>query len=158
MKQVKARRQLTVLVLVLSTLGISAVLYKHFSLGFPLLTSETQEVWQVESRISFTALGGPTTVKLNMPDSAETLRPIFSRSLAPEFDFSIDSEDGRHVAQWQREDAPPGETQVMSISLYDKVENLQYSEAHWLAGGLVIFSLVLLGFIYSLKRGDTKSE
>ena len=113
MKQVKARRQLTVLVLVLSTLGISAVLYKHFSLGFPLLASETQEVWQVESRISFTALGGPTTVKLNMPDSAETLRPIFSRSLAPEFEFSIDSEDGRHVAQWQREDAPAGETQVM---------------------------------------------
>ncbi|MCP3907062.1 MAG: molybdate ABC transporter permease subunit [Oceanicoccus sp.] len=51
----------------------------------------------------------------------------------------------------------PGETQVLSISLYDKVESLQYSEAHWLAGGLVIFSLLLLAFIYSLKRGDAKS-
>ena len=46
----------------------------------------------------------------------------------------------------------PGETQVLSISLYDKVENLQYAEAHWLAGGLVIFSLLLLSLIYKLNR------
>ena len=52
----------------------------------------------------------------------------------------------------------PGETQVLSITLYDKVENLQYSEAHWLAAGLVVFSLVLLGFIYSLKRVGTKAN
>ncbi len=46
----------------------------------------------------------------------------------------------------------PGETQVLSIALYDKVENLQYSEAHWLAAGLVIFSLLLLALIYSFNR------
>jgi molybdate transport system permease protein len=46
----------------------------------------------------------------------------------------------------------PGETQVLSIALYDKVENLQYSQAHWLAGGLIIFSLALLALIYSLNR------
>ncbi|MEE8056330.1 MAG: molybdate ABC transporter permease subunit [Pseudomonadales bacterium] len=46
----------------------------------------------------------------------------------------------------------PGETQVLSIALYDKVENLQYNEAHWLAGGLVIFSLLLLALIYSFNR------
>ena len=48
----------------------------------------------------------------------------------------------------------PGETQVLSIALYDKVENLQYSEAHWLAGGLVIFSLLLLALIYNLNRDN----
>lgn len=46
----------------------------------------------------------------------------------------------------------PGETQVLSIALYDRVENLQYTEAHWLAAGLVIFSLLLLALIYSLNR------
>lgn len=46
----------------------------------------------------------------------------------------------------------PGETQVLSIALYDKVENLQYSEAHWLAGGLVVFSLLLLATIYRFNR------
>ena len=46
----------------------------------------------------------------------------------------------------------PGETQVLSITLYDKVENLQYTEAHWLAGGLVVFSLMLLATIYRFNR------
>ena len=42
----------------------------------------------------------------------------------------------------------PGETQVLSIALYDQVESLQFAEAHRLAGGLVVFSLVLLFLLY----------
>jgi molybdate transport system permease protein len=42
----------------------------------------------------------------------------------------------------------PGETQVLSIALYDQVETLRFDEAHRLAAGLVIFSLLLLFFIY----------
>jgi molybdate transport system permease protein len=42
----------------------------------------------------------------------------------------------------------PGETQVLSIALYDFVETLRFDEAHRLAGGLVIFSLALLFFLY----------
>ena len=42
----------------------------------------------------------------------------------------------------------PGETQVLSIALYDQVESLQFGEAHRLAAGLVVFSLVLLFFLY----------
>ena len=42
----------------------------------------------------------------------------------------------------------PGETQVLSIALYDQVETLRFDEAHRLAGGLVIFSLALLFLIY----------
>ena len=52
----------------------------------------------------------------------------------------------------------PGETQVLSIALFDKVESLQYSQAHFLAAGLVLFSVVLLAFIYSLNSSsNTKS-
>lgn len=46
----------------------------------------------------------------------------------------------------------PGETQVLSIALYDRVESLQYTEAHQLAAGLVIFSLLLLSLLYRLNR------
>ena len=46
----------------------------------------------------------------------------------------------------------PGETQVLSTALYDRVETLQYTSAHWLAGGLIIFSLLLLSFIYRLNK------
>ena len=42
----------------------------------------------------------------------------------------------------------PGETQVLSIALFDQVETLQFDRAHRLAGGLVAFSLALLFVLY----------
>ena len=48
----------------------------------------------------------------------------------------------------------PGETQVLSIALYDKVENLQYDQAHYLSAGLIVFSLALLALIYSMNRSS----
>jgi len=46
----------------------------------------------------------------------------------------------------------PGETQVVSIAVYDHVESLQYSHAHWLAGALLLLSFVLLVAVYALNR------
>lgn len=42
----------------------------------------------------------------------------------------------------------PGETQVLSIALYDHVEAMDYGSAHQLALGLVGFSLLLLFLLY----------
>ena len=42
----------------------------------------------------------------------------------------------------------PGETQVLSIALYDSVESLRFDEAHRMAGALVVFSLTLLFLLY----------
>ena len=42
----------------------------------------------------------------------------------------------------------PGETQVLSIALYDYVESLRFAEAHRLAAAMVLFSLTLLFFLY----------
>lgn len=37
-----------------------------------------------------------------------------------------------------------GETRVLSVLLYDRVEAMAYEQAHWLAGGLLIFSFLVL--------------
>jgi molybdate transport system permease protein len=42
----------------------------------------------------------------------------------------------------------PGETQVLSIALYDHVEAMDYASAHSIALGLVLFSLGLLFLLY----------
>ncbi len=49
----------------------------------------------------------------------------------------------------------PGETQVLSIALYDYVESLQFAEAHRLAAGLVVFSIALLFFLYRSNRAGS---
>ncbi len=42
----------------------------------------------------------------------------------------------------------PGETQVLSIAIYEHVEAMEYVQAHWLSGGLLFCSALLLLFIY----------
>ncbi len=46
----------------------------------------------------------------------------------------------------------PGSTQVISIAIYDHVESLEYTRAHWLSGGLLLLSFLLLLAVYALNR------
>jgi molybdate transport system permease protein len=46
----------------------------------------------------------------------------------------------------------PGATQVLSISIYDHVEVLEYGQAHMLSGVLLVLSFVLLLSVYALNR------
>jgi len=46
----------------------------------------------------------------------------------------------------------PGETQVLSIAIYDHVEALEYGQAHLLSGMLLAFSFALLLAVYALNR------
>ena len=46
----------------------------------------------------------------------------------------------------------PGRTKVISIAVYEHVEKLEYSQAHALATGLLVFSFVVLVSIYALNR------
>ena len=57
----------------------------------------------------------------------------------------------------------PGKTRVMSVQIYDHVEALEYTQAHWLAGGLMLFSFVVLLALYMLqptgrRRGRVRGE
>jgi len=44
----------------------------------------------------------------------------------------------------------PGETKVLSVTLYDHVEALEYAPAHWLAGGMLVFSFLVLLVVYTV--------
>ena len=46
----------------------------------------------------------------------------------------------------------PGETQVLSIAIYDHVESMEYANAHWLSAGLLLLSFALLVSVYALNR------
>ena len=49
----------------------------------------------------------------------------------------------------------PGQTQVVSMAIYNHVEALEYASAHWLAGGLLGLSFAVLWLLYSR---NTKAE
>jgi molybdate transport system permease protein len=44
----------------------------------------------------------------------------------------------------------PDKTRVVSVQIYDHVEALEYAQAHWLAGGMLVFSFIVLLALYTL--------
>lgn len=44
----------------------------------------------------------------------------------------------------------PDRTRVVSTQIYDRVEAMEYAQAHWLAGGMLAFSFVVLLVLYTL--------
>ena len=46
----------------------------------------------------------------------------------------------------------PGKTQVLSTQIYGHVEAMEYVQAHWLAGGMVVFSFGVLLCLALLRR------
>ncbi|MFZ5583553.1 MAG: molybdate ABC transporter permease subunit [Pseudomonadota bacterium] len=45
----------------------------------------------------------------------------------------------------------PEKTRVVSVQIYDHVEALEYTQAHWLAGGMLVFSFLVLLALYGSK-------
>jgi molybdate transport system permease protein len=51
----------------------------------------------------------------------------------------------------------PDKTRVVSVQIYDHVEALEYTQAHWLAGGMVVFSFCVLFLLYWLNPQGRRS-
>ncbi len=50
----------------------------------------------------------------------------------------------------------PEKTRVVSVLIYDHVEAMEYAQAHWLAGGMVAFSFLVLLALYLLNPTGRK--
>ncbi|MBF0605305.1 MAG: molybdate ABC transporter permease subunit [Nitrospirae bacterium] len=46
----------------------------------------------------------------------------------------------------------PGVTRVVSVQIYSRVEAMEYTQAHWLAGGMVLFSFLVLLALQTFRR------
>ncbi|MNE52133.1 Molybdenum transport system permease protein ModB [compost metagenome] len=51
----------------------------------------------------------------------------------------------------------PGVTRVVSVQIYDHVEAMEYTQAHWLAGGMVAFSFLVLMALNLLQPKERHS-
>lgn len=45
----------------------------------------------------------------------------------------------------------PGETRVLSVAIYDHVENLEYAQAHWLSAVMIGLAFVILLVLYRIN-------
>ncbi|MCI3945813.1 molybdenum ABC transporter permease subunit [Pseudomonas syringae] len=49
----------------------------------------------------------------------------------------------------------PEKTRVVSVQIFDHVESMEYLQAHWLAGAMLVFSFLVLLALYSSGRSRT---
>ncbi|MBV4531136.1 molybdate ABC transporter permease subunit [Pseudomonas sp. SWRI107] len=49
----------------------------------------------------------------------------------------------------------PDKTRVVSVQIFDHVEAMEYAQAHWLAGAMLVFSFLVLLMLYAGRRGRT---
>lgn len=52
----------------------------------------------------------------------------------------------------------PDKTRVVSVQIYNHVEALEYAQAHWLAGGLLIFSFLVLLLLYNSQQTQSLTQ
>ena len=50
----------------------------------------------------------------------------------------------------------PGVTREVSVQIYDHVEAMEYAHAHWLAGGMVVFSFLVLLALHLLQPREER--
>lgn len=46
----------------------------------------------------------------------------------------------------------PGQTRMISVAIYDHVESLEWTQAHWLSGGMLLFSFLVVYTMYRVER------
>ncbi|AKH21677.1 molybdate ABC transporter permease subunit [Sedimenticola thiotaurini] len=46
----------------------------------------------------------------------------------------------------------PGQTRMISVAIYDHVESLEWTQAHWLSGGMLLFSFLVVYTMYRIER------
>ena len=51
----------------------------------------------------------------------------------------------------------PDQTRVVSVQIYDHVEALEYTQAHWLSAGMVLFAFLVLLVLYTLNPGRRRA-
>jgi molybdate transport system permease protein len=52
----------------------------------------------------------------------------------------------------------PDKTRVVSVQIYDHVDALEYTQAHWLSGGMLVFSFLVLFLLYGFKRNPVRQS
>ncbi len=106
-------------VLLILSIGIGLILYKHLILGFPLLPDDKTFVWTIEAKIDFLAQGDPTTVSFALPPRAPYLTFMEEDFASPDYGFSELSLPTGRRAQWSKREASGAQTTYYRLSLYE---------------------------------------
>tara|TARA_B100001063_G_scaffold246987_1_gene289107 strand:- start:5916 stop:7448 length:1533 start_codon:yes stop_codon:yes gene_type:complete len=111
-------RQIQFLVVLLISLGIGAVAYKHLVLGFPLISNEQEVVWNLETKITFDATSSNARLMFNLPETTLNRKELFSEVFSPGYQFELINQSGTDYGMWSTSNAVGKQTLYIRSQTY----------------------------------------
>lgn len=93
------------LVLLLTGLGLGSAIYRHINLEVPWFPGETREVWSVEARLEFTALGEGVIAQLAIPEAQQGFTLLEQGTASPGYGLSYLTEQDIPAVRWSTKQA-----------------------------------------------------
>ena len=111
-------RQIQFLVVLLISLGVGAVAYKHLVLGFPLITNEQETVWDLEAKITFDPISSNVRLMLNLPEVNASRKELSSEVFSPGYQFKVIKQSGTDYGMWSAENVVGKQTLYLRSQAY----------------------------------------
>ena len=93
------------MVLLMVAAGLSAAQFRHQTYNVPWLPGAETQIWQVEARIEFDALGGPAQVYLALPPEQQGFAMVSEAAASSGWGFAIESDQVQRRAHWTQRQA-----------------------------------------------------
>lgn len=95
-------------IIALILLGLYLTIFRHITYGVPWTPGETQQLWQVEARVEFNALGNPVKVSLAAPETQEGFTLLSESASSPGYGVSYVSVNNSRRIEWskRKDDGP----------------------------------------------------
>ncbi|MCE0496284.1 inactive transglutaminase family protein [Vibrio salinus] len=97
-----SRIPLYVSIVALILFGLYLTLFRHITYGVPWTPGETKQVWEVEARIQFDALGKPVKVSLAAPETQEGFTLLNESASSPGYGVSYVNVNNSRRAEWSK--------------------------------------------------------
>lgn len=94
------RIHLSLLCLCLSAMGLGLFMYKALILRFPMVPEAEESIWQVEARVTFTARGESTKVRLFLPQSTPSLSVVNESFISRGYGLTTKKTRANRQATW----------------------------------------------------------
>lgn len=96
-------RHLTILVTILTLIGLSLFSYKYFVLHFPLVPDMQTDSWDLEVRVSFKASNAPVKLTMYLPESGSRYSILDERFVSEGYDLTTRKTDSNRIALWKQQ-------------------------------------------------------
>ena len=113
-----SKLQISLVAGLLIAVGLGLTLYKTIELDFPLLPGEKQDVWTLESKITFNPGDGPVEIALALPETQAGWVMLDEYFASSGFGFSVEDDAGKRQAKWTRQSQEHPTTLYYKLQVY----------------------------------------